>query len=156
MKQSDASVFKFKTQVKVRNYEVDWQGIVHNANYLLYCELGRVEYLQHLGLVLDVNTIKHGARVVVARNEIDYLSSAHYGDMIDVHTRISSIKNTSFIFEGLLKGAQTGRDIAANVSIHVWLSDTNGQPMPVPDEFRRTVQSFEGKNAAIHWPTIST
>ncbi len=152
----DDSKFKFKTQVKVRNYEVDWQGIVHNANYLLYCELGRVEYLQHLGLVLDVNTIKHGARVVVARNEIDYLSPSHFGDVIDVHTRISSIKNTSFVFEGLLKDAKTGKDIAANVSIHVWLNDKDARPMPVPDAFRRTVQSFEGKNAAILWPTIST
>lgn len=151
----NTSKFKFKTQVKVRNYEIDWQGIVHNANYLLYCELGRVEYLQHVGLKLDINTIQHASRVVVARNEIDYLSSARFGEVIDVYTRISSIRNTSFIFEGLLTEAGSGRQIATNVSIHVWLSDMSNKPMSVPDEFRRKVQAFEGENTQIHWPSIS-
>ena len=152
----DISKFKFKTQVNVRNYEIDWQGIVHNANYLLYCELGRVEYLQHVGLKLDINSIQHSSRVVVARNEIDYLSPARFGEVIDVHTRISSIRNSSFIFEGLLAEAASGRRIASNVSIHVWLRDMSYDPMLVPDDFRRKVQAFEGENAQIHWPNIST
>ncbi len=151
----DRSQFKFKTQVNVRNYEIDWQGIVHNANYLLYCEIGRVEYLQHVGLKLDINTIQHASRVVVARNEIDYLSSARFGEMIDVYTRISSIRNSSFIFEGLLSESTSGRQIAANVSIHVWLNDITNKPMLVPDEFRRKVQAFEGKSSQIHWPGMS-
>ncbi len=30
----DFSKFKHKINLRVRNYEVDWQGIVHNAVYL--------------------------------------------------------------------------------------------------------------------------
>ena len=35
----DIAKFKHETQVKVRNYEIDWQGIVHNAVYLYYFEV---------------------------------------------------------------------------------------------------------------------
>ncbi|TLY28993.1 MAG: hypothetical protein E6K56_09025 [Ignavibacteria bacterium] len=78
----DRSKFKHKTEVRVRNYEVDWQGIVHNAVYLQYCELGRVDYLRRLGVKLDLTTIRHDARVVVARNEIDYKSPARFDDAL--------------------------------------------------------------------------
>lgn len=148
--------FRFKTQVRVRNYEIDWQGIVHNANYLLYCEVGRVAYLEHLGIRVDINTIQHESKVVVVRNEMDYFSPARFGEILDVHTRISSIKNTSFIFEGILLEAETLRRIAANVSIHVWLNHRTNEAMTVPDDFRRAVQKHEGENAIISWPTYTT
>jgi hypothetical protein len=42
--------FSFSTDVKVRFAETDAQGIVHNANYLVWFEVARVEYLErHAG-----------------------------------------------------------------------------------------------------------
>ncbi len=145
--------FKHSTQVRVRNYEIDWQGIVHNAIYLLYFEVGRIAYLEHLGIKIDINTIQHQSKVVVARNEIDYLSSARFGEVIDIHTRVSFIRNTSFAFEGILEEASTRRRIAENVAIHVWLNHRTDEPVPVPDDFRRLVQAFEGNAVQITWPT---
>lgn len=145
----DKTKFRHKTQVRVRNYEIDWQGIVHNANYLLYFEVGRVEYLEHLGIKLDINTIRHESKVVLARNEIDYRSPARLGDIIDVYTRISFIRNTSFAFEGMLEDSSSNRLIAENVSVHVWLDAASDQPVPVPTEFRETVRRFEGEHVRI-------
>jgi acyl-CoA thioester hydrolase len=149
----EKSRFKFKTQVRVRNYEIDWQGIVHNANYLLYFEVGRMAYLEHLGIKLDMNSIQNESKTVVARNEIDYRSAARFGEIIDVHTRISFIRNTSFAFEGILEESETQRLIAENVSVHVWLNQRTNQPRPVSDSFRKLVQEFEGNNVSITWPT---
>ncbi|MBI4417163.1 MAG: hypothetical protein HY563_00195, partial [Ignavibacteriales bacterium] len=50
----DPKLFGHRTELTVRNYEVDWQGIVHNAVYLLYFEMGRVEYLKQIGATLDL------------------------------------------------------------------------------------------------------
>jgi acyl-CoA thioesterase FadM len=36
----DITKFKHKVQLRVRNYDIDWQGIVHNAVYSLYLEIG--------------------------------------------------------------------------------------------------------------------
>lgn len=143
----DRSNFRHTHRLRVRNYEIDWQGIVHNANYLLYFETGRIAYLQQLGIRIDITTIQGDSRVVVARNEIDYRSPAKFNEELDVHTRIAYIRNTSFAFEGIIEEATTRRLIAENVSVHVWLDEKSGGPRRVGDEFRGLVRTFEGKHA---------
>jgi acyl-CoA thioester hydrolase len=149
----EKSKFKFKSQVSVRNYEIDWQGIVHNTNYLLYFEVGRMAYLEKLGVKVDLNSIQHESKIVVARNEIDYFSAARFGEIIDIYMRISFIRNTSFAFEGILEDSKGHRPIAENTCIHVWLDQRTNQPTPVSDSFRKLVQEYEGKNVSITWPT---
>jgi acyl-CoA thioester hydrolase len=151
----DRKKFKFHSQVRVRNYEIDWQGVVHNANYLLYFETGRIAYLEHIGVKVDINTIQHESRVMVVRNEIDYRLPARFGDVIDIHTRISFIRESSFAFEGILENAVSGKLIAENISFHVWLSDKTNRPLRAPDEFRAIVGKFEGPDALITYPTTA-
>ncbi len=146
--------FHHSTDVRVRNYEIDWQGIVHNAIYLHYFEVGRIEYLNTIGAKVDMNTINNESKVVLARNEVDYRTPARYGDTITVYSRISVIKNSSFIFEGILERDSDGDIIAENVAVHVWLNHKTSAPMPVPDDFRKRVQRFEGEHCIIQWPAI--
>ena len=74
--------------------------------YLHYFETGRVAYLQALGIAIDVNTIQHENRVVVARNEIDYRSPARFNETLVVLTRIAELGRTSFTFEGWIEERQ--------------------------------------------------
>lgn len=149
----DRSKFKFKTEIRVRSHEVDWQGIVHNAVYLLYFETGRIEYFRALGLRIDLESIKHGNRMVLVRNEINYRAPARFDDLLDVHTRISAIRNTSYVMEGLLLVHRSDKLIGENVAIHVWLDPTTDRPKTISDTFRKTVQQFEGDSVVIEWPT---
>lgn len=148
--------FKHVFQVRVRNYELDWQGIVHNGNYLLYFEVGRVEYLKQIGATVDLNTIQGTSKVVLVRNEIDYKSPAYFDELLNVYTRISYIRNTSFAMEGLMEKADGGQLVAFNVAYHVWLDSSTDRPKSVDDDFRKLVQRFEGPGCEIHWPTIKT
>jgi acyl-CoA thioester hydrolase len=150
----DKSKFKHQTQIRVRNYEVDWQGIVHNATYLLYCEVGRIEYFKQVGVTIELNAIRGPSRVVLVRNEIDYKSPALFDDLLNVYTRITFIKNSSFAMEGILEKAKSGQRVAENVAFHVWLDPSTDRPKPVPDNFRKSVQAFEGENCQIFWPTV--
>ncbi len=145
----DRSKFKQTFQLRVRNYEVDWQGIVHNANYLLYFEVGRIEYLKAIGVAINMEQIQGASKVVLVRNEIDYRSPALFDELLDVHTRVLFIKNSSFAFEGFIEEAQTKRLIAENVAVHVWLNSKTGEPITVGEEFRRKIRQFEGENVAI-------
>ena len=149
----DKHKFKHVTQVRVRNYEVDWQGVVHNGNYLLYCEVGRVEYFKHVGAKLDLNSINGKSKVVLVRNEIDYKTSAQFDALLNVHTRISFIRNTSFAMESIVEHAETGERIANNTAYHVWLDPATNRPMPVPEDFRELIEKFEGENCEIHRST---
>ena len=145
----DKALFKFSTEIRVRNYEVDWQGIVHNANYLLYFEVGRLEYLKHIGVKIDMNTIQGDSMVVLVRNEIDYKKSALFDDVLKIYTRLSYIKNTSFAFEGIIENAKTGDLISENVAYHVWLDHATNKPKRVSDGFRKLVKAYEGGNVEM-------
>ncbi|MCA1829826.1 MAG: hypothetical protein LC689_23150, partial [Myxococcales bacterium] len=47
------ALFKFAHGHRVRYEEVDAQGIVGSAAWLSLLQLGRVEYLRYLGLLLE-------------------------------------------------------------------------------------------------------
>ena len=151
----DKRFFNHQTIVQVRNYEIDWQGVVHNAIYLHYFEVGRIDYLDRIGAKVDINTINRESKVVLARNEIDYITPARFGDSLIVRSRVSVIKNTSFIFEGMLEHEKSGEVVAENVAVHVWLNPATNSPTPVPDDFRKLVRQFEGDHCIIHKPTIT-
>ena len=148
----DRALFRHTHILRVRNYEVDWQGIVHNGNYLLYCEVGRVEYLKTIGATVDLNSINSDSRVVLVRNEVDYRAPARFDDELIVRTRIASIRRTSFTMEGILERKSTGEIVAENVAVHVWLDPATERPTPVPASFRALVKSYEGDHCSIASP----
>ena len=143
------SRFKFRSQVRVRNYEVDWQGIVHNANYLLYFEVGRIEYLKSLGIRISVDTIRNHSRVVLVRNELNYKEPAHFDDLLNVFTRVMYIRDTSFAFEGVLQDARTKRIIGDNIAVHVWIDPRTGRPVTVNPRFRSIIKKYEGAHVSM-------
>ncbi len=151
----DLSKFKHKIQVRVRNYEIDWQGIVHNAVYLLYFEIGRIEYFKHLGIDINHDTIQNRFRVVLVRNEINYRSPARFDELLDIYTRITFIKNSSFGMEAYMEESKTKRLIAENVNVHVWLDPATNKSVSISDEFRKLVQKFEGNDVKIVWQSYS-
>lgn len=148
--------FQHSIELRVRNYEIDWQGIVHNAVYLQYFEVGRVEYLKTIGARLDLNSVRGESKVVLVRNEIDYKLPLHFDDLLVVRTRISAIRNSSFLMEGILELQPAGTTVATNVAHHVWLDPTTNRPRTVGDEFRKLVQQYEGENCRIEWPVRET
>ena len=149
-------LFRHVTELRVRNYEVDWQGIVHNAVYLLYFEVGRVEYLKQIGAALDLSGIRGHSKVVLVRNEIDYASSLAFDENLEVHTRISTIRNSSFLMEGMLVRKESGQAVSTNIAHHVWLDPGTNAPLRVPDTFRKLVQAYEGAQCSITWSVDET
>jgi acyl-CoA thioester hydrolase len=146
--------FKHVTQLRVRSYEVDWQGIVHNSNYLRYFEVGRIEYLKHIGATVDMNSIQGDHKVVLVRHEIDFALPARFDELLNVYTRVSFIRNSSFAMEGLMESAESSSVIARTVAFHVWLDPVTDRPRTIGDEFRRLVQQYEGTKCNILWPSI--
>ena len=61
----------FETEMEVRDYECDIQGIVNNANYLHYTEHTRHLFLESLG-VSFAKLHEEGVDAVVARMKLEY------------------------------------------------------------------------------------
>jgi acyl-CoA thioester hydrolase len=149
----DPSKFRHEMQLRVRSYEVDWQGIVHNTNYIRYFEVGRMEYFRQAGATVDMESIQGHGKVVVVRQEIDYEAPARYDEILTIRTRISFIKNSSFAMEGIMEKAADGLVVARNTAYHVWLDPATDRPRVIDDEFRKLIQAFEGEDRVILWPT---
>ncbi|MGH3940589.1 MAG: acyl-CoA thioesterase [Pseudonocardiaceae bacterium] len=73
----------FQVRVVVRGYELDTQGHLNQAVYLLYCEHARWEHLRAAGLPQDV-LIASGAGPVVLENTMRFRHELRGGDEVDV------------------------------------------------------------------------
>lgn len=64
--------YVFELPIKVRDYEVDVEGIVNNANYLHYLEHTRHEFCEQMGFSFSQMRLE-GIDPVLSRAEIDYI-----------------------------------------------------------------------------------
>ena len=69
----------FTLPMKVRDYEVDAEGIVNNAIYLHYFEHTRHEFCEHAGMSF-AQMHAQGIDPVLNRVEIDYRTPLHLGE----------------------------------------------------------------------------
>lgn len=75
----DTSRYRFVLPMAVRDYEIDYQGIVNNANYLHYMEHTRHEYCRGAGLSFG-QMHSMGIDPVIARADIEYRTPLRIGD----------------------------------------------------------------------------
>ena len=142
--------FKHKTQVRVRTFEIDSQGIVHNSNYLKYLEIGRVEYKRNLGYkILKNGVFDDGLKVVVVHNSMDYKGFAFIDDLLNIYTRISWIKNSSFCFEQIIEKDSDKSIICEGKGILVNLNPKTNAPDTIGEKFVKEIEEFEGRKLKI-------
>jgi acyl-CoA thioester hydrolase len=90
--------FSFSTELSVRFAETDAQGIAHNANYLVWFEVARVEYLaRHAGGYQRLRD--EGVEAVVLESHVRYLQPARFGDPLVVHARCVDVRGARFRYE---------------------------------------------------------
>lgn len=71
--------YSFKLAMEVRDYELDTEAIVNNANYLHYMEHTRHKFCAHSG-VSFMELQKRGIIAVVRKIEIEYIESLRSGE----------------------------------------------------------------------------
>lgn len=87
-----------RLKVRVRFCETDLMGIVHHANYLIYAEAGRVEWLRRRG-VTHADWTKRGIFLPVIETGFTYRAPARFDDEVIVETRLALVRSVSLRFE---------------------------------------------------------
>jgi len=95
-------------EVRIYYEDTDCGGVVYYANYLKYFERARTHYLEERGLSVT-GLMKEGTTFVVVRAEVEYRSSAHYGDRLIVETIISDMAAASFTFSHVIRERESRR-----------------------------------------------
>lgn len=93
---SDIAQYTYNLRFKVRDYELDAEGIVNNANYLHYLEMTRHEFCYQAG-VSFTRMRQQGIEPVLRRVEIDYLTPLR-GDDEAISCLILKRQGARFIF----------------------------------------------------------
>lgn len=84
--------------LQVRFCETDLMGIVHHANYLLYFEAGRVDWLHRRSISYDVWT-KQGIHLPVVESQLRYRKAARFDDVLHVDTTCALVTRVTVRFD---------------------------------------------------------
>ena len=125
----------FTHQFRVRWGEVDAQGVVFNANYLVYADVAGTEYYRHLGILdADVEDL-HQTYVVDAH--LSFKSPARNDDLLTCTVRPTHVGTSSF---------QLTIDIARDTTplsqiTLTYVRAINGKSAPLSDAFRALISN---------------
>ncbi|PYP77707.1 MAG: acyl-CoA thioesterase [Gemmatimonadetes bacterium] len=122
------------TEVRVRYAETDRMGIVYYANYLVWCEVGRVEFMRALGgSYADLEAQGYG--LAVAEATVRYLAPARFDDPVRIETTLVGVRSRAVTFDYVISHAETGTRFATAHTALVSI-DSSGRPTALPPAFR--------------------
>lgn len=120
-----------ETKLRVRYSETDAQGVVSNANYLSYFEVGRVEWMRAAGMPYS-ELEKRGLGFLVVEARVRYAKPAVFDDELVVRARISGLARASFSFGyEVLRSAET---LATGQTRHVCVDLASKGPRRIPPD----------------------
>jgi acyl-CoA thioester hydrolase len=121
--------FRFATEVRVRFAETDAQGIAHNAAYLVWFEVARVDYLAaHVGGYPALRA--RGVEAFVAGANIRYGVPARFDDRLRIQARCVDVRGARFRFEYAIDRA--GELVADGWTTHACVDASTHRPTRVP------------------------
>jgi acyl-CoA thioester hydrolase len=135
--------FKHRYTTTVRFHEVDMLGVCNNAVYINFFETARLEYIKAAGLMPENGIFTDGKIFFMVRNEINYRSHAYYDDVLDVYSRITYIKNSSFGYDHLIVKQKSGEIIVDGKGVVVYVDPKTRKSMSLPESFIDNVKAFE-------------
>jgi acyl-CoA thioester hydrolase len=120
------------TKLRVRYSETDAQGIVNNAKYLSYFEVGRVEWLRAAGLSYR-GLEEQGYSFVVVEAHVFYRRAALFDDELTIRTELVEQARVSLSFGyTILRGEET---LVKGRTRHGCVDLATGKPSRIPAAF---------------------
>ena len=127
-----------RSEFRVRYSETDQMGVVYHTNYLVWCEIGRTDFIRASGLTY-AELERRGVLLAVAEATIRYHAAARYDDLIRVDTTLAAVRSRAVTFDYVITNADTDERLSSARTVLVSL-DRRGRPMTLPDEFRRQLE----------------
>jgi acyl-CoA thioester hydrolase len=138
--------YTFMTTVRVRFADTDAQGIAHNASYLVWYEVARVEYLRaYAGGYQSLRD--HGIEALVLESHCRYVVPAVFDDLLHVHTRCVGLRGARFRYEYAIV-RDDGTLMAEGYTAHACVDSATLKPTRIPDWLRDAITRVESSSAS--------
>lgn len=121
-------------EFRVRYAETDQMGVVYHTNYLIWCEVGRTDFIRARGMSY-ADMEKAGVGLAVSEMSARFHAAARYDDMIRIRTTLADVRSRGITFDYLITNAQTGQRLVTARTALISI-DANGRPIALPAAVR--------------------
>ncbi|HET9985676.1 MAG TPA: thioesterase family protein [Longimicrobiales bacterium] len=129
------------SELRVRYAETDQMGFVYHAHYLVWCDIGRTDFIRELGASY-AELERGGLILAVADARLRYHASARYDDVVRVHTRLEQVRSRAVAFGYDIVRAEPGPAARlATATVSLIALDANGSPRTLPPDFRARLEA---------------
>ena len=113
-------------------------GIVYYANYLIWFEVGRTDWLRHVGWTYR-SMEADGFALPVTEAQCSYRQSARYDDELDIRTSGAQMSPVRVRFDYDIVRVSDGILLAQGHTVHATV-DRTGRPCRLPDRVGAILQ----------------
>ena len=130
-----------ETRVRVRYAETDQMGVVYHANYLVWFEIGRVEFIRQMGLDYRSMEKDENAMIAVVEATARYKAPARYDDELIVRTTLAGVRGSIVRFRYAVVRATDELLLCEGETVHLVVGrDMKRREMP--ERYAKQFQSL--------------
>ena len=127
---------KFKYYTRIYYEDTDAGGVVYYANYLKFLERARSEAIYSLGLSNKEILNKENVIIIVKSCNIEYKKPAKFEDKIEIISKITEVKNSSFNMNQVIKRKL---DIISEADVVLVTVNKKGRPVRIPNILKKLI-----------------
>jgi acyl-CoA thioester hydrolase, YbgC/YbaW family len=117
-------------EFRVRYAETDQMQVVYHSNYLIWCEIGRTEFIRALGTPY-AELERQNVSLAVVEATLRFHAAARYDNLIRVTTTISEVRSRTLTFDYVITNAETGeRFVSASTKLASLTRDSRLTVLP--------------------------
>ncbi|NGP44029.1 acyl-CoA thioesterase [Bacillaceae bacterium SIJ1] len=129
------------TEVKVRYGETDQMGVVYHANYVVYLELGRTDFINNLGFEYH-DMESEGYVSPVLSIQLNYKKALTYGETASIATWLEAYDGLRTTYGYRISNAKD-ETCAEGHSVHLCVKKDSFRPVPLRKAFPEWDQAYK-------------
>lgn len=119
-------------------------GVVYHSEYLVYCEVGRTEWIRSAGLPY-AEMERQGVMLAVVEASLRFHAPAKYDDLLRIETHLTDVRSRRVSFEYLVRHAASGTRLVS-AATQLMALDPGGRPTAIPPRWRELFESVRDAN----------
>ncbi len=134
--------FRFSTEVTVRFSETDAQAVAHHANYLVWFEIARIDYLARFEGGYPA-LLEAGVDATTVEAHVRYRAPARFAERLRIGARCLDVRGARFRFQYAVE-REDGVLLADGWTAHACVDARTLRPTRVPAFLTAAIAAAEG------------